>query len=295
MDLALQLFVVGLSQAAIYSLVALGFALIYSVTHVFHFAHGAFLALAGFVTYAFAEQMGIPLAVAFVLTACITIGLAVAVFAFVYDPLKRTSINPLVIVLVSIGIQIAMENIMALVWGTGGRYLPNPFSDYIYVYGGVVIALTDVITVLLALGLTLATVLFLRLTRMGRAMRALRDNPLMAQVVGINPRIAGMTAIAIGTFLVVPAAIITGWYSSLVPSMGMQPLLYSVAAVVVGGMGSVFGAALGGLMLGLVSAAISFYLPAFWSDAGAFLIMMVFVVWFPSGLFGVRAKSHSAR
>jgi branched-chain amino acid transport system permease protein len=126
-------------------------------------------------------------------------------------------------------------------------------------------------------------------------MRAYAENPVMARVVGIEPKTVGGAAMVIGTVLLVPAAVITGWYSSLVPTMGLGPLLYAIAAVVLGGIGSVSGAALGGVILGLLSAAISFRLPAFWSDAGAFLVMMIFVVWFPSGLFGTRSKSQSAR
>lgn len=294
-DLALQLLVVGLSQAAVYMLVATGFALILSVSRIFHFAHAAVFALAGFLVFLFTEQAGLPLLVSVLLSTLLSCLAAVVIYLHVYTPLQQRSGNNFIIVLASVGLQFAIENSLALIWGTGGRYLNNPMQAATYNIGSVFITLTDVVAMATAIIGAAATIAFLNGTRLGRAMRAYSENPVMARVVGIEPKLVGAVAMAIATALLVPAAIITGWYSSLVPTMGMGPLLYAVAAVVVGGIGSVKGAALGALMLGLLSAAISFNFPAFWSDAGAFLIMMVFVIWFPSGLFGVRARSQAAR
>ncbi|MDQ8728200.1 branched-chain amino acid ABC transporter permease [Bradyrhizobium sp. LHD-71] len=294
-DLSLQLLVVGLSQAAIYMLVATGFALILSVSRIFHFAHAAVFALSGFLAFLFAQQAGLPFVLAVLLSAVLSCLVAVVIYLQIYTPLQQRSGNSFIIVLASIGLQFAIENSLALIWGTGGRYLDNPMAAATFKAGNVFIALTDIVAITVAVLGTAATIAFLNMTRLGRAMRAYSENPVMARVVGIEPKLVGAVAMAIGTALLVPAAVITGWYSSLVPTMGMGPLLYAVAAVVVGGIGSVKGAALGALMLGLLSAAISFHFPAFWSDAGAFLIMMVFVIWFPAGLFGIRARSQAAR
>lgn len=276
-------------------LVATGFALILSVSRIFHFAHAAIFALAGFLVFLFAEQAGLPFVVAVLLSTLLCCLAAVAIYTQIYTPLQQQSGNTFVIVLASVGLQFAIENSLALVWGTGGRYLTNPMAAATYKFGNVFVTLTDVVAISIAVIGAVATVVFLDMTRLGRAMRAYAENPVMARVVGIEPKLVGAVAMAIGTALLVPASIITGWYSSLVPTMGMGPLLYAVAAVVVGGIGSVKGAALGALMLGLLSAAISFHFPAFWSDAGAFLIMMIFVIWFPSGLFGVRSRTQAAR
>ncbi|MEX0408645.1 branched-chain amino acid ABC transporter permease [Aquibium sp. LZ166] len=295
MDLALQLLVVGLSQAAIYSMVATGFGLVLAVSHIFHFAHAAIFALAGFLAYAFIMQLGLPFWLGFVLTAILTVAAGLLIQLYIYAPLKRRNSGTFALVLASIGMQFAIENLIALGWGTGGRYLENPFGGVFYQIGTVIISLTDIVTLTVAIAGFGATMLFLKATRIGRAMMAYADNPTMAEVVGINPTLVSAVAISIASLLVVPAAIATGWYSSLVPTMGLTPLLYAVAAVVVGGIGSTVGAFLGAFMLGLLAAMISLQLPAFWSDTIAFLIMMVVVVWRPSGLLGNIGAARAAR
>ena len=295
MDLALQLIVVGISQAAVYCLVATGFGLILSVTHVFHFAHAALFAAAGFFVYALAEQAGLSLALAIPLATVGAVGMALAIQFFVYEPLRAKGAAQFTVILASIGLQFAIENLLALTWGTGGRNIPNPFAQVSYALGGVVITPTDILAVLSAALGTGATLAFLRYTRTGKAMRAFSDNPTMARVVGIEPRVVGAVALAIGTVLAVPAAIVTSWYSNVLPTMGMGPMLYAFAAVVVGGIGSIGGACLGSVMLGMLSAGISLYFPAFWSDTAAFVIMMLFIVWFPAGIFGRRLRTRAAR
>lgn len=295
MDLALQLLIVGLSQAAIYAMVATGFGLVLAVSHIFHFAHAAIFALAGFAAFAFISQLRLPFWLGILLATVVTVGAGLAIQYFVYSPLKRRNAGTFALVLASIGIQFALENLIAIGWGTGGRYLENPFGRTIYQVGNIIVSLTDIVTVGMAFVGFAAVMVFLKQTRLGRAMMAYADNPTMAQVVGINPVMVGAAAMTIASVLVVPAAVATGWYSSLLPTMGMTPLLYAVAAVVVGGIGSTVGAFLGALMLGLLAASISLYLPAFWSDTIAFLIMMVVVVWRPGGLLGTRSASHAAR
>ena len=143
MDLALQLIVVGISQAAVYCLVATGFGLILSVTHVFHFAHAALFAAAGFFVYALAEQAGLSLALAIPLATVGAVGMALAIQFFVYEPLRAKGAAQFTVILASIGLQFAIENLLALTWGTGGRNIPNPFAQVSYALGGVVITPTD--------------------------------------------------------------------------------------------------------------------------------------------------------
>lgn len=295
MDMALQLLIVGLSQAAIYAMVATGFGLVLAVTRIFHFAHAAIFALAGFAAYAFVHQLGLPFWLGFLGAVAVTAAAGLGMQLFIYAPLKTRSAGMFAFVLASIGVQFALENIIALFWGTGGRYLENPFGSTIYQFGTVVVSLTDIVTLAMAFGGFAATMIFLKTTRIGRAMVAYADNPTMAEVVGISPAMVSGVAIVIASVLLVPAAIATGWYSSLLPTMGLTPLLYSVAAVVVGGIGSTVGAFVGAFVLGLLAALISLQFPAFWSDVFAFLIMMAVVVWLPSGLLGVRGATQGAR
>lgn len=295
MELAFQLMILGLSQGAIYALVATGFGLVLAVSHVFHFAHAAIFALAGFLAYAFTAQLGLPFPVGILIAVLLTVAAALAIQFLVYSPLKRRSAGTFAIVLASVGAQFAIEAAIALIWGTSGLYMENPLSSVNFQLGGIFLTLTDIVTVGLALVGFAATYLFLNHSRTGRAMLAYSDNPTMARVVGIDPAVVGAAAMVIAGLLIFPAALATGWYSSLQPAMGLNPLLYSVAAVVLGGIGSITGAFLGSFVLGLLSAAVSFQFPAFWADTAAFIIMMLVVVWRPQGLFGNRAASRSAR
>lgn len=295
METALQLLVVGLSQAAVFALVATGFGLVLAVTHIFHFAHAAVFALAGFLAFALTKQIGLPFLAALPAAALLTMAAGLAIHFVAYRPLLKRSATTFTIILASIGVQFALENILALVWGTSGRYLNDPISGPVLTLGPVIFTLTDIVVIATAIGLLLATLGFMRYTTLGRAMLAYADNPTMARVVGISPTAVATTSVMIASLLVVPAAIATGWYSSLVPTMGMRPLLYAVAAVVIGGVGSISGAFIGAFVLALLGAVISAALPAFWSDTVALIIMMIFVVFVPTGLFGKAAKGTSAR
>lgn len=295
MELLLQLLIIGISQAAAFALIATGFGLVLAVNHIFHFAHAAIFALAGFLVYTFVATAGLPWSVALVLAAAVSVAVAIGIHFGVYRPIERHGSAAFGVVLASIGLQFALESAMALIWGTSGLYLPVPFADNPYNFGDVTVTTKDFVTVGIAIAGVGGTLLLLYLTPIGNSIRAVADNPVMAQVVGISPGRVGAIAMAIATLLVVPAAVIIGWYSSLVPTMGMGPLLYAVAAVVVGGIGSIPGACLGALILGTLGAVLSVGLPAMWSDTVTFLIMMACVLWFPAGLLGRRARTQAAR
>jgi branched-chain amino acid transport system permease protein len=295
MDLLLQLLVIGISQAAAFALIATGFGLVLAVNHVFHFAHAAIFALAGFLIYTFVVEMGLNWPLAIVLTAAISVALAVGIDLGIYKPIERHGNAAFGVVLASIGLQFALESAMALIWGSSGLTLPVPFTDAVYALGDVTITTKDLLTVAISIVGIGGTLVFLYTTPVGNSIRAVADNPVMAKVVGISPTWVGALAMAMATLLVIPAAIIVGWYSSLFPTMGMNPLLYAVAAVVVGGIGSIPGACLGALILGILGAVLSVGLPALWSDTLTFVIMMLCVLWFPAGLLGRRARGQAAR
>jgi branched-chain amino acid transport system permease protein len=289
LELLLQLTVNGIALGAAYALIALGFALVWSVTGVFHLAHGGVYVVSGYVIYLVAVQLRLPLAVAVVAAVAVAAALGWGIERAIYEPLRRRGAKSLTLIVSSLATLIFLINLAALIWGTEARR----FEDFAVIRGrpigpafisGVEIAMIASGIVLFAL-----TVAFLLYTRTGRAMRAVADNPAMAAIVGVNIRAIHSITYAMGAALAVPAAFLIGLQHGLNPYAGMFAILIASAAAIVGGVGSVAGAALGAVLLALAQNIGIWQLPSYWQESIAFGVLLAFIVLRPQGFFGAQA------
>jgi branched-chain amino acid transport system permease protein len=280
----------GLFAGSVYALVAIGFAIIYQPTRFFHFAHGAIYTLGVYFAYLFSVQLGLDQFIAFLLAAISAAAFGAVCEILVYNPMCKNRATDLTLLIASLGLYFVLQNAISMIWGddtktmrtakvaVGHEVLGSRITDV-----QIVIVSTSVVLVaLLALGFTKTT--------FGKTLRALANDPELARLCGIESDRFRVYAFAIGSFLAAVAAIMISFDTDITPTMGFNALAKGVIAVVIGGMGSLPGAALGGLLLGLSENIGVYWLPSKWQDTIAFVILILFLVFRPYGILGKKPQ-----
>jgi branched-chain amino acid transport system permease protein len=288
--LLLQLLVDGLQLGALYALMAVGFAVIFGSTRIFHYAHGTTYILVGYFFYWMAERLLVPWWLAAAIAAFAGVVFGVALDRFVYRPIQRDEGSFFTVFVASFGIGVVAENLVVIFFGASFVSISTPLTRVTDIGGGIVISWLGICSMLIAVALFVFLNWFLAKTDVGVALRALSENPELVRGFGLNPRKLSQYAFAIGSLLVAPAALVATCVTGLTPSAGHRVVLISIAASIIGGVGSLRGAGLGGLILGLAESLAVWKLSTGWSEAVAFVILFCFILARPSGLFGIRAR-----
>lgn len=290
MDLLLQLAVNGIVMGSIYALLAVGFALIFATTRLFHFAHGGVYALAAYTIYFAKETLKQDFVVGLVLAAIVAVVAGVITELAVYRTLRRRRATSLVILIASLGMMIIMQNTLAIIFGNDPKGLGSGIVAAGYHLGSLILTPVQIITVLTAVVLFTGLQLYLRRTRTGKAIRAVANNPALATIVGINVDHIFLLAFVIGSALAAPASLLVSLQSGLTVTMGMNAIMMGAVAVIVGGVGSIPGAALGALLIGLAENIGVWQIPADWQSSISFGILLIFIIFKPTGFFGQRLR-----
>ncbi|MFC7611872.1 branched-chain amino acid ABC transporter permease [Teichococcus aestuarii] len=283
--LFLQLFISGLQTGAIYALTAAGFALIFGATRVFHVAHGATFALAGY-AYLACTDAGLPWPVGILAALALAVAFGTAMDAFVYRPIQRHEGSFFTVFVAAFGMSIVVQSVIELGFGRGFVSVSSELTMARQVAPGIYLADIFWVAAGVAIALFVLVTLFLERTRAGIGLRALSENPELLRAYGLSSRRLSMLAFGLGSALAVPGAILTTMTSGLQPAISHQVMLISLAAAVVGGIGSLRGAALAGLLLGVVENLVIGVLDTQWSAAAGFVVLFAFILFKPSGLFG---------
>ncbi|ONG54203.1 branched-chain amino acid ABC transporter permease [Pseudoroseomonas deserti] len=283
--LFLQLLVSGIQTGAIYALTAAGFALIFGATRVFHVAHGAAFALAGY-SFLALSQAGFPWFVGAGAALVVAVAFGLFMDFLVYRPIQRHEGSFFTVFVAAFGMSIVVQSLIELGFGRGFVVVASPLTRAHEVLPGLYLADIFWVAVGVALLLFGAVTLFLERTRIGIGLRALSENPELLRAFGLSSRRLSMVAFGLGSALAVPGAVLTAMTSGLQPAIAAQVMLVSLAAAVVGGIGSLRGAALAGLLLGVVENLVVSVLDTQWSAAAGFVVLFAFILFKPSGLFG---------
>ena len=284
--LLLQLLLNGLQLGALYALIAAGFSLIFGTTRVFHAAHGATFTLAGFVYYELATALGWGWLAALLAAAVAAVLFGVLLDRWVYAVIQRHEGAFFTLFVASFGMAIVVQNLIAMQFGKGLVSVTSSLSKSVEVMPGLFVApIFGWIIVTALVAFALLHLLFTR-TNTGLALRALGQNPELVKVYGLVPRQLSQYSFLIGSLLVVPSAIFSAMTSGLNPNMGNHVMLISIAATIVGGVGSLKGAALAGLLLGLAESLSLAWIDPQWSEAVTFVVLFLFIIFRPTGIFG---------
>jgi branched-chain amino acid transport system permease protein len=285
MDLLLQLFANGVINGSHYALLGLGFGLIFATTRIVHFAYGPIFTLAAYVTWYAASPLGLPLIVAALAGIVAAVLVGVASYRWLYRPFEERGSAPLVPLIASLGLFIVLENLIGIVFGTGVRVIQD-LQYGIYFLGPVFFTGIHVAQVLSLIVLGSALGLFLRFTSYGKAVLAMTDNPEMASIIGIDTARMSMLVFAIGSALsAVPAVLILAKNGASL-DMGFVAVFMAFVVVIVGGIGSMQGAVIGGFALGMVEGLGMWRIPTEWQSSIAFVVLLLVVLLRPQGLFG---------
>jgi branched-chain amino acid transport system permease protein len=297
-ELFAQLTISGIVLGSFYALLGVSFGLIYQTSKIFHLANAIPFAAAGYGAVWSASALGFPLylALIFGLLAAVILGLVILVLG--YFPIIRRNGALLSLFLVSLGITVAFPNLLQIVFGTDNiplqvngadGELGPAFENATFSFGFLTLTLIDAIKVIVAWVTVLAVVWFVKQTRTGRSITALRTNPTMAAAVGVNRRTVYIVVFALGSLISgICGLFVTAEYVAS-PTMALQWTLIGFIAVFFGGVSSLPGAALGGLILGLLTSWSQMFMGIQFAPIVVFSALFIVLLVKPQGLFGKAA------
>jgi len=288
----LQQLVNGITLGGVYALVALGYTMVYGIIQLINFAHGEIYAAGGYmgvILISWLFSQGYPPAICLGAALVLAMGycalLAMAVEKVAYKPLRQSS--RLSVLLSALGMSIFLQNGLMLTQGVYDRAYPGEMVQGGFEVGGAVVSWMQVIIVSVTIVLLLALNLLVFKTRIGKAMRATAQDKTMSGLVGINSsRIISLT-FAIGAGLACAAGIMVGlYYGSVRYDMGFVPGVKAFSAAVLGGIGNITGAMLGGLIIGMIEVMAAGYISSEYKDVFAFIILIAVLYFMPTGIMG---------
>lgn len=285
----IQLLANGIISGCSYALVALGFALIYNTTRTFHFAHGGVYTFSVYFFFTLYNLWELPLVIALLFTLVVTSILGIFIDEIIYMPLVKRGSSLLIQLLSSLGLYIVIINLIAMIYGNETKVL-NPGIQPTYTVGSLIFTQIQVATAITFIAIFTGLILLLKKTRLGKIIRAMRDDPQLVSVMGINPQRVRWVVFALGSALAAVAAVLLGLDVGVDPNIGMAAILNSAVAVIIGGVGIFEGAALGGLLLGILQSLAIWQASARWQDTVTFLVLIFFLLFRPEGILGVRRR-----
>jgi len=287
LDLFLQQVLNGLTLGSIYGLVALGLTLVYGILHVPNFAHGALYMVGAYVCYFTMADLGLNYWVAIAAAAVVVAALSVICERLVFHPLRNAP--PIHDKIAAIGILLFLEAVVQMYWGADFRRIASPYNQILQL-GGLTLPAQRLLIIVGAFSLMGALHLYLKKTMTGATIVAMAQNREGAFLVGIDANRVAMMTFAIAGALAAVAAGLFAPINLVYPAMGHLVLLKAFVIIILGGMGSIPGAIIGGLIIGFSEALGGFYLSSTYKDVIAFVLLVVILSIKPTGLFtkGVR-------
>ncbi len=285
----LQLIANGLITGCSYALVALGFALIYNTTRIFHFAHGAVYTLGAYFLFTCWNLWHIPFILSLLLAFIAIALIGILIDEMIYHPLVRRGSSPLVHIVSSLGLYIIIVNVIAMLYGNETK-IPLPGLQPTYSFAGIILTRIQLLIFICFIVITTVVFLALRKTRLGITLRAMRDDSELISVMGINPTMIRRIVFALGSILAALAAILNSLDVGMDPHVGMSAVLNAAVAVIIGGVGIFEGAVLGGIVLGILQSLAIWQISARWQDLITFLVLILFLLFRPQGILGKRRR-----
>jgi len=282
----LQILAAGITVGAIYALIALGFSVIYNTSDIINFAQGEFVMIGGMAAVVLHGSAHLPLAVAVLAAVAIAVVVGLAVERLAIEPVRHAKITTLIIV--TIGVSITIRGAVEVVLGKNFYRLPSFSGDRsLDILGAQVTPQAFwVLGSLMAVMAALAW--FFNLTRLGKAMRAVSENRLAAELMGIDVKAMLRLSFALSAFLGALAGVLTAPITLTKYDVGIMLGLKGFAAAIIGGLGTATGAVAGGLLLGVTEALAAGYVSSAYKDAVAFVMILIVLLLAPGGLLGRR-------
>ena len=276
----------GISLGSIYAIIALGYTMVYGIAKMLNFAHGDVIMVGGYVSFCAMSYLGLPALPAALLAmlACTVLGIVIERLA--YKPLR--SAPSLAVLITAIGVSYFLQNSALLIWKAAPKSYPAVVSGSAEFFGGELkVPYISLLTIVICLVIMLGLTTFVSKSKLGKAMRACSEDKGAAQLMGINVNRTISMTFAIGSALAAVAGVLLcSFNSQLMPTTGSMPGIKAFTAAVFGGIGSIPGAFLGGLLLGIIEAMAKAYISMQLANSIVFAVLIVVLLVKPSGLLG---------
>ena len=276
----------GISLGSVYAIIALGYTMVYGIAKMLNFAHGDVIMVGGYVSLMAVSSWGLPAWAAVLVAMVVCTVLGVIIEGLAYKPLRAAP--SLAVLITAIGVSYFLQNSALLIWGANPKaYSPVVEGAFRLFDGKLTISYIALLTVVMCLVIMVALTFFTGKTKMGKAMRAVSEDKNAATLMGISVDRTITLTFAIGSALAAFASMFYGMtYVYIKPTTGAMPGIKAFTAAVFGGIGSIPGAMLGGILLGLIEQLSKTYISTLWADAIVFAVLVVVLVVKPTGLLG---------
>lgn len=279
----IQQIINGVAIGGVYVLIALGLTTVFGILGIAHFAHGSVSMFGGYLTFFLVVMQGLPLLVAILIALVVGVVIGLLIEILAYRPVRNAShINAFI---VALGLTMMVEGLNLEFFGHEQVVIPTDFS-HVYNFGGVTIPELRLYVIVSAAVLIAAMTIFVDRTKTGQAIRAVAENRDAAILMGVNVNTIPLVVFSISTALGVAAGVMVGALFAIAPGIGEGLVIKGFAVLILGGLGSIPGAIVGGLVLGITEALAAGFVSSAYKDVIAFVVMILVLLVRPSGLMG---------
>ena len=287
----LQYLINGVSIGSVYAIIALGYTMVYGIAKMLNFAHGDVIMVGAYIAFCVTNYLHMPAVVSILAAMLVCTLLGIIIEGLAYKPLRGTT--SLAVLITAIGVSYFLQNAAQLIWSSAPKNFTSVVTMApIHLFNGQLVITGEVLlTVLVSVAVMIGLTLFTGKTKIGKAMRAVSEDRDAAQLMGINVNRTISTTFAIGSALAAVAGVLLcSTVPTLQPTTGAMPGIRAFTAAVFGGIGSIPGAMLGGILLGIIETFSKAYLSSQFSDAIVFSVLIIILLVKPAGLLGKQVQ-----
>lgn len=278
----------GISLGSIYALIALGYTMVYGIAKMLNFAHGDVIMIGAYTTFTVCSTLGLPPVIGILLSVIVCTVLGVLIERIAYKPLRKAA-SSLAVLITAIGVSYFLQNIALLIFGANAKVFTSvvSFGSLSLAGGQLIITGESIVTIITCIVIMIFLVTFINKSKAGQAMLAVSEDKGAALLMGINVNSTIALTFAIGSALAAIAGVLLcSSYPTLSPSTGAMPGIKAFVAAVFGGIGSIPGAFIGGILLGIIQIFATAYISSQMADAIVFAVLIIVLLVKPAGLFG---------
>ena len=280
-----QFIINGIVIGSIYSLVSLGFALVYNTTRIFHLAYAVLYMFCPYMILTFSKTLGFALIPAFIISILLTMLLSVIIELAVYRPLIKKSSSKNIIMISSIGVMIIIINLIAMLYGNETKIISSNISST-FEFGNLIITYTQLLQLAISVGVISFFLIFLKYSKFGIMTRAMRDDDVLFKVFGMDIEKTRFFLFSLSGMFAAIAGGLVAYDVGMDPYVGMPMLLNAVVALIIGGIGRFKAPIIGGFIIGILQSLSVWAFSARWEVAVTFLLLILFLLFRPKGILG---------
>ena len=285
-----QFIINGVITGVLYSLLAIGFAVVYNTTKLFHIVAAGIYVFAAYMFYLFSARVGIPVVVAALVAIALTMGLSLMTEMAVYRPLKMRKASLNVAMIASIGMMTVIVNLLAMFFGNETKVINNTIHQS-FVIGNIILTSPQIWQLVVGSIVIVAFLMFIEVSQWGIRFRALSADSVLFETLGYDTSKARTVVFLISGAFIAIASCLTVYDVGLDPHMGMNVLINAMVAMIIGGVGRFGTCVLGGLTLGVLQALTVYHFSSNWQNAVTFLVLLVLLFLRPQGIAGYKQRT----